>query len=154
MTSCQVSRDEVYLIPEGFVGPVLIVFNQRQGQPTQYKEGSKVFEIPADGILETRFKALPCGDGDWDWGWESQCALRVDHYYLNDDGTRVRIPNLSMNNSENVVQIFEFTYGRFELSPGGKEVNYDLFMVGNLVERDSLREAGQALIERYKAAHR
>jgi hypothetical protein len=47
---------EIHLIPKGYEGPVIIVFNQKTGKPVKYENGSRVYEIPASGVLKTQFK--------------------------------------------------------------------------------------------------
>src|ERR1700710_258694 len=48
---------EDYLIPENFTGRVTVIFNQKEGMPIKYENGRRVYEIPANGILLTQFKA-------------------------------------------------------------------------------------------------
>jgi hypothetical protein len=67
-------KPEIYLIPKGFTGKVNIIFNQNGipkkyqtltgkdtvyicevGTPIKYEKGTRVYEIPSDGILLTQF---------------------------------------------------------------------------------------------------
>ncbi len=48
---------EVYLIPEGYIGPVLIVYAQTTGEQARYDGNHRVYEIPANGVLVTQFDA-------------------------------------------------------------------------------------------------
>lgn len=47
---------EIHLLPKGFTGIVIIRFNSEQGKNEQYEDGKRVYEIPANGILDTKFK--------------------------------------------------------------------------------------------------
>ncbi len=45
------SQPEVYLIPEGYVGRVLIVYGQPNGRPFEYDGEARLFRIPENGVL-------------------------------------------------------------------------------------------------------
>jgi len=71
---------EVHLLPDGFKGPVFIAFNRLDGEQERYEDGKRVYVIPNNGILKTKF---PPNDGtQHDW----------QYYYQNVDGKRVAIP--------------------------------------------------------------
>lgn len=76
------AEDEIHLIPVGYVGPVVIVFNKKSGQPEKYENGKRVYEIPPNGILRTQFKE---NTGTHPWG-------SVQYFYVKGDGSRVPIP--------------------------------------------------------------
>ena len=48
--------NEIHLIPAGYVGAVLIVFNDPGGVPEEYENGWRVYRIGANGVLRTRFR--------------------------------------------------------------------------------------------------
>lgn len=48
--------DEIHLLPKGFTGIVIIRFNAKNGKEERYEDGKRVYEIPANGILDTKFK--------------------------------------------------------------------------------------------------
>jgi hypothetical protein len=50
------AEPEVHLIPKGYKGPVIIIFDDKQGRPEKYENGKRVYEIPMDGVLKTQFK--------------------------------------------------------------------------------------------------
>ncbi|MBB1192063.1 hypothetical protein DNC80_00045 [Flavobacterium sp. SOK18b] len=47
---------EIHLLSKGFTGIVIIRFNAENGKEEKYENGSRVYEIPASGILNTKFK--------------------------------------------------------------------------------------------------
>lgn len=57
LTSC-INREEPekHLIPKGFTGPVIIIYDQKDGKPEKYEDDFRIYEIPADGVLRTQFK--------------------------------------------------------------------------------------------------
>ncbi|QMU65411.1 MAG: hypothetical protein GKR88_14710 [Flavobacteriaceae bacterium] len=49
------AEDIIRLIPEGYIGPVLVVFDQKNGEPKEYEDGKRVYRIPKSGVLKTQF---------------------------------------------------------------------------------------------------
>jgi hypothetical protein len=49
---------EVYLLPDSYQGPVLVVFNQSNGMPRMYEGRSRVYDVPETGILLTQFSPV------------------------------------------------------------------------------------------------
>jgi hypothetical protein len=83
---------QIHLIPKGYTGPVVLVFNDATGQDTVRREGlSSVFDIPTNGILRLRSSS------------PDPQILLVHHYYVDADGTRREIPH---GGDENTVQVF------------------------------------------------
>ncbi len=55
-TSCQnMGESSMYLIPKGFEGNVLVVYNQPDGKDTLYENHTRVYKIDPSGILKTKF---------------------------------------------------------------------------------------------------
>ncbi len=52
---------EVHLLPTGFTGPVVILFDQADGAPPHMEGRARVYEIPVSGVLRTQFRANPGG---------------------------------------------------------------------------------------------
>ncbi|OEK09842.1 hypothetical protein A8C32_10040 [Flavivirga aquatica] len=48
---------EIYYIPEGVTGSILVLFDCEDGKPEQWKDGKRLYLIPPSGILKTQFKA-------------------------------------------------------------------------------------------------
>lgn len=72
--------DEIHLLPKDFTGIVIIRFNAENGKEELYEDGKRVYEIPANGILDTKF--------DVNDGWSDFPKL----YYL-ENGKRTQIPS-------------------------------------------------------------
>lgn len=51
-TQCE---KEIYLLPEGFGGELIVYFDQPDGQEIQYEDDARVYRIPNSGYLKTRF---------------------------------------------------------------------------------------------------
>lgn len=53
--SCSLSKGEIIIIPEGYVGYIVIIYNQKNGAPEKYDNEHRVYEITSNGILKTQF---------------------------------------------------------------------------------------------------
>lgn len=49
------AEDVVYLIPKNYQGVVIIFFDDPNGKDTEYRKENRVYRIPANGILKTKF---------------------------------------------------------------------------------------------------
>lgn len=58
---CKKSEQEILVLPTGFKGYVIVLFNQENGTAINYKGRSRVYEIPQDGVLRTQFST----NGGW-----------------------------------------------------------------------------------------
>lgn len=71
----------IYLIPDGYVGSLYIIFNAPNGQPPKYEGDSRVYEIPPSGVLVTQMDANE--------GWIE--SSRIQYFYVNDTNERTPI---------------------------------------------------------------
>jgi hypothetical protein len=57
---------EIHILPNGYTGNVMIIFDQPNGVPKKMYKGFRLYEIPDSGILRTREKFeigyFPCTD--------------------------------------------------------------------------------------------
>jgi hypothetical protein len=85
---------EIYLIPEGFRGKIIVFFNQQDGQAIQYEDNARVYHILSTGMLKTQFKKNGgcMGDNRIQFFYEDSLEGRkpID-YFLNED--RKNIPS-------------------------------------------------------------
>lgn len=71
-------ESEVYRLPEGFTGTVVIVFNDSSGAAARYDGKHRVYDIPSSGMLRTQFSANP--------GWSSNRR----YLFVSTDGSQER----------------------------------------------------------------
>src|SRR5258706_10122111 len=69
---------ERYLIPENYKGPVIVIFNQKDGQKKEYEGKRRLYRIPQTGVLFTQFKD--------EQGWINQ-----DYYYVSPNGQKKKL---------------------------------------------------------------
>lgn len=68
---------EVYLIPDGYIGPVLVVFDQPGGQPPVFDGETRIYNIPPSGVLLTQLPPPKEGIGPELW-------------YVDDEGRKTK----------------------------------------------------------------
>lgn len=59
LTGCgekQPCEKEIYLLPDGFRGHVIVFFDQNDGTPVLYEGDSRLYVIPRSGFLKSQFK--------------------------------------------------------------------------------------------------
>ena len=72
---------DIFLIPKNFIGEVTIYYDQSTGQDPEYEGKWRVYKIPKNGYLETRFKLKG--------GVINLSGSR--YYYLDSNGTRMEL---------------------------------------------------------------
>ena len=72
------AEDTITLIPEDYVGPVLIIYNQDNGAKKEYEDGKRVYRIPENGILKTQFT-------------ENYGVQYNDYFYVDSNGNREKL---------------------------------------------------------------
>ena len=77
--SCVLGDDEIYLLPKGYTGRVLVFFSRPEGQPVKYENRKRLYEISANGILKTQF--------DLNTRWH-----RPHEFFYGAEGSRMAIP--------------------------------------------------------------
>src|SRR4051812_41939985 len=79
--SCSFPPNEIYLIPKGYIGDVIIFFDQPDGVIPEVENGSYVYKIPEDGILKVKTQG---GVG----------IFHKDFYYIDANNQRQKIEYL------------------------------------------------------------
>ena len=96
-TSCvQYAEKEKHLIPDGYVGLVVIFFDQKDGTPKEYENGFRVYRIPSNGILKTQFSPNP--------GFSK--VNDIAFVYKSKDGNEAPIPEYIKTSSADSISIF------------------------------------------------
>lgn len=108
--------NEIHLLPKGFTGIVIIRFNAENGKEERYEDGKRVYEIPANGILDTKFKINE--------GWSDLPKL----YYL--DGNK-RTPIIKY-------KVYSQQIGGAISDITNKEVSYISYILSDEKHVDSL----------------
>ncbi|MGB7200671.1 MAG: hypothetical protein WBD16_00220 [Pyrinomonadaceae bacterium] len=94
------TRDGIFLIPKGYVGDVIILFEQPNGVMPEVEDGQYVYKIPKDGILRVRSKryegVLSVNVGNASFG----NGLR--YFYIDEDNKREEVKYLRITGDRDV----------------------------------------------------
>ncbi len=77
---CEASGSMTHLTPDGYVGPIVIVFDDPKGiTPRLDHKGGVVYEIPPNGVLRLNTPAPEAG------------LYNINYFYLRSDGTTAEL---------------------------------------------------------------
>ena len=54
LSGCRRNTQEVYLLPEGYIGRVVVYLQQQHGQPVAFEGNARVFAVPDSGALHSQ----------------------------------------------------------------------------------------------------
>ncbi len=122
---CRVSGSITHLIPDGYVGPVVIVFDDPSGEPPKRDEdGGLIYEVPPEGVVRLSTEAPQAG------------LYHVDYFYVRPDGSRRELPQSA---DSSMLQVFAVvdgaTAGEKEERPPDRWT-WTAYIVGVPNERD------------------
>ena len=120
---CHTPGSMTHLLPDGYVGPVVIVFDDPNGKaPEHDEEGAVVYEIPPDGVLRLCTPAPEAGLYD------------VNYFYVRPDRTRQEIPR---HVEQATLQVFAEVDGTTGEQEDGNPIRWSAYVVGVPNERDN-----------------
>jgi hypothetical protein len=121
---------ELDLMPVGFEGPVIIIFNDPNGAPARWERGARRYDIPASGVFRTQFSP---NEG---WG-------RPDYEYVDASGHRSLIvpgtPCVDSLLGDPVQACLDAVRG-----PGPR---YDAYVVSHRANRKEMYDRGARLVD-------
>ena len=79
------TEPETFLIPSDFRGRVNILYNQKCGNEVEFENGRRIYRIPNDGILFTKFEK-PSG------------LINHKYYLINENGTQTELTKMDVRN--------------------------------------------------------
>lgn len=118
--------NEIHLLPKGFTGIVIIRFNAENGKEKRYEDGDRVYEIPANGILDTKF--------DYNEG-----VSDYPKFYYVDNGKRTPIPLK--------YKVFSMRGGGATSDITNKNVSIESYILCEEKDQDSLFKARERMNE-------
>lgn len=133
-------KEAIYILPKGYFGPVVIVFDQQNGAEPSIEEGYRVYRIPSSGVLKTKVAAtynidrLSFYEEDGD-GIRTQ----IEYVYAASEGN---LPGRERKTFENISETDGTKYvmgsemGSFESRIG--VVRFRAFQVGRVSESEKI----------------
>jgi hypothetical protein len=113
------AESEVHLIPAGYRGSVVILYDRPNAEPTLYENGNRVYTIPSSGTLFTQFHPPSSSDGS-------------TYFYVYEDGKREELSVVrskdEMVDSNKVYVFMRHDYGSGSIPETRK--NYTTYVVG------------------------
>ena len=82
-------RNGIYLIPKGFTGAVIILFERPDGVELLVEDGLYVYRIPNDGLLKVKGK-----------GYTGM--VNLSYYYVDDEGRREQLKYLRITGENDI----------------------------------------------------
>ena len=118
--NCSKTENTLTLIPEGYTGTIRILFDQKDGNDKKYEGEKRVYEIPENGILKTKFSPQ--------FGYHFP-----EYYYVSKDGKRTEIERISDLNKSTLDSIDKNKVYAYRFMFGGEVVKIDT--LGNVTEK-------------------
>lgn len=143
--SCRTeSEPELFLVPDNYQGVVIVLFNQPNGEHEKYIDGRRLFDIPQNGILATRFSRTTHG------------KLNQVYYYKDKNGNRKTEiqPYFFGQVDEAKNYVMNGVYGNFtndldSINRNKYPVQYRIFTIGKIKDKDSLQMLSERFFERF-----
>jgi hypothetical protein len=121
---------EIYLIPEGFRGTVIVFFDQPDGQLVQYENNSRVYKIPPSGYIKSRFKK--------NGGCMSD--KRITFFYTDSLGKRTPIDYFMDLKPKSIPRDKDYVVFTF-LSNKGSKPDFVIHLIGSVYEFKDLTQS-------------
>jgi len=135
LLSCNRGEGEIVIVPQHYTGYIVIVYDQAEGQNPDYKDGKRIYRVPENGILKTRFSANP--------GW-----IGIPEFYYGEIASENKIlfkPDPRSLPIDTVVANGG-TAGSVKKVAGGEEfVRFLEYYIGNKEQIDAAKERVQRL---------
>lgn len=135
LLGCNKGERELVIVPKGFIGYILIVYDQIDGEDIQYKDNKRVYKVPANGILKTKFSANP--------GW-----IGIPEFYYGEIAPENKISFSLDLGSVPVDSVVAYggIAGSVKKKAGEKEVIRFLeYYIGNIEQINHAKEQAQKL---------
>lgn len=128
LVSCRrTAEPELFLIPNGYKGIIVVLFDQSTGSETFYNDGRRVYPITQNGILRTKFKKTIHG------------RVNQQYFYVDQNGNKtLKIENFNEDSFlPNNTYILFGSYGEVR-EDEQRLLQYRLMAIGIPESRDSL----------------
>lgn len=135
LLGCDRAEQEVVIVPKGYTGYVLIIYDQPNGAEPTSENGKRLYTIPSNGILKTKFSPNP--------GW-----MEFPEFYYGSIAPENKIPFKANMKTLPVDSIVAFggTAGSINKDATGTEkVKVLTYHIGNKAQIDSTYQQVQKL---------
>lgn len=120
---------EIYLIPDGFSGKIIVYFDQSDGDPVEYKNNARIYHIPKSGYLKSQFQKNGGCMND----------KRIRFFY--EDGTEIGEElDYFLDMDKDSIQTIDRDFVLFTLLSSENKPHFVVHLVGNISEFNHLME--------------
>ncbi len=130
LTSCDKGESEIVIVPRNYIGRILIIYGQANGISPLYQGGKRVYKIPSNGILKTKFAPNP--------GW-----IGLPEFYYNEISPKNRIPFKLNPRLLPVDSIVAHGGTAGSVQNGNQRVRFLEYYVGNKVQINTAYDQAQ-----------
>jgi len=130
---CKESVDcerEIYLMPEGFRGKVIVFFDQQDGQEKQFEGDARLYHIPPSGYLKSQFPKNEGCMGD----------NRIQFFYENSNGNRQVLDYFLNIDRDSIPREKDYVMFTF-LSDKSAKPDFVIHCIGELREFNELTQS-------------
>jgi hypothetical protein len=136
----QANTKSVYLLPDHFVGPVIVLFDQPNGVAPARKNNTQVYIVPSSGIVRMRSEL-------------DRSGVMPSYFYVDQAGRRRPIPlgapwNLNLPDSQLQVE------DMLQMDTTGNDTHFDaqyrVSIVGRKIDFPLLQERANRLLDSLK----
>ena len=120
LSACQPSSRDVFILPVGFSGRVVIFFEQPDGEAEKVAKGERVFTIPKSGVLSSQATVAD--------GW---AALPGYYHDSISESTRIPVRIDWKDYRSDSLNASLMSVGSFERGPDHVRVRFGEFFVGS-----------------------
>jgi hypothetical protein len=125
---------QIFILPEGFKGIVLIAYDQQDGINDLKQDGKIVYKIPESGVLKLKRETASTLSQS-NYYFENKLGQRTEFYYCYDHN--------EMKKDSSKVYAFGASNGGFENN--GERLEITTFWVGSENDRDSLSQVDKKM---------
>lgn len=130
------TKQEVYILPQGFKGVVVIAYDQKDGLKDEIEDNKIIYKVPESGVLKLKRKSTAMLSQSW-YYFEDAQGKRSEFYYCFPPCEEMK------RNPLNV-----YTYGASTgtlIGDSGYQLHRTVFLVGSFHDVDSLNIAVEKL---------
>ncbi len=130
MSCVKKSEKQIYILPQGYIGKVILFFDQADGKAKEYEGDFRVYKVNPNGILKTAF---PPNDGELK-DPDKNCMF----YYIDSAGKRFQLAVRWAENEKikvDSIQVHSYIRGTY-----GDDLEYESFEIGQYNRRGKKTE--------------
>lgn len=128
-------KQQVYILPQGFKGVVLIAYDQQDGLDDVIEDGKLIYKIQSSGVLKVKRKEAATVSQTWHY-FEDEQGKRIEFYYCFPPCEEMK---------RDTTKVFAFGRSNGASLDGDYELRRTIFLVGTANDTDSLSTVAEKM---------